>query len=369
MSIIAIHQLGKSFNGTVAVRDVGLDVAEGEFLTLLGPSGCGKTTLLRMIAGFETPTVGKIRIGGKDMTAVPPNKREINTVFQDYALFPHMSVARNVAFGLSVAGVARGEIDRRVGEALSLVELAHRSNAMPHQLSGGQRQRVALARALVKRPKVLLLDEPLSALDASLRQQMQVELKRLQQKLGITFIMVTHDQEEAMVMSDRIAVMQHGRIEQVGAPIELYDRPHTAFVASFFGASTLVSGRADRNLKGELSVTSADGLELRCTDQEGLGILPGRDLTVSVRPEKVACFAPDHLQDDDRNHFDGVVQAVFFHGSSVRLQVQVRDTVLLTDVSRQRAAHSAVPVAAGSRVKLSIAPDDIIILRHCQTVH
>jgi spermidine/putrescine ABC transporter ATP-binding subunit len=239
---IRLRGLTKRFGALTAVDDVDLDVVRGEFLALLGPSGCGKTTTLRMIAGFEEPTAGQILLDGRDVVGVPPNKRDVNTVFQHYALFPHMSVLDNVAYGLKQRGEGRAERRRMALEALELVHLQERAAARPAQLSGGQQQRVALARALVMRPRVLLLDEPLGALDLKLRKAMQVELKRIQQEVHITFIVVTHDQEEAMAMADRIAVMQDGRIDQLGVPSEIYDTPATAFVADFIGDMNHVEG-------------------------------------------------------------------------------------------------------------------------------
>ena len=239
---VRLEQVRKSFGEVVAVAGVDLDVYEGEFFSLLGPSGSGKTTTLRMIAGFELPTSGRVLLSGQDVSRMPPFERDVNTVFQDYALFPHMTVGDNVAYGLMIKKVPRDERGRRVTDALRMVRLEGYEARKPAQLSGGQRQRVALARALINRPKVLLLDEPLGALDLKLRQEMQLELKAIQQRVGITFIYVTHDQEEALAMSDRLAVFNHGRIEQVGAPAEVYERPATAFVAGFVGTSNLLSG-------------------------------------------------------------------------------------------------------------------------------
>lgn len=239
-SIVSIANVRKEYRGTVAVEHLDLDIRHGEFFTLLGPSGSGKTTTLRMISGFERPTAGHIEIDGRDVTRIPPFQRDINTVFQDYALFPHMSVVKNLAYGLKAKRVPRNEIKQRVGEALEMVRLGRYADSLPAQLSGGQRQRVALARAIINRPRVLLLDEPLGALDLKLRQQMQFELKRIQEDVKITFVYVTHDQEEALVMSDRIAIFNQGRIEQIGSADELYERPATEFVANFLGTSNLV---------------------------------------------------------------------------------------------------------------------------------
>ncbi len=247
---IALSGLRKEFGDVTAVNSVDLDILDGEFFSMLGPSGSGKTTVLRMIAGFEAPTAGRVVLSGEDVTEVPPFDRDVNTVFQDYALFPHMSVQENVEYGLRVKKVAKAERRRRATEALETVRLAGFGDRRPHQLSGGQRQRVALARALVNRPRVLLLDEPLGALDLKLRREMQIELKQLQREVGITFVFVTHDQEEALTMSDRIAVFNDGRIEQVAAPAELYERPSTSFVAGFVGTSNLLEGPVAREVLG-----------------------------------------------------------------------------------------------------------------------
>jgi ABC-type Fe3+/spermidine/putrescine transport system ATPase subunit len=245
--MLTLANVTKRFGATLAVDDLTLSIGAGEFFALLGPSGCGKTTAMRMIAGFETPDTGRVVLDGNDMAGMPPERRPVNLVFQSYAVFPHLTVARNVAYGLEVTGTPKSEIAPRVAEALHLVKLGERGDAMPAQLSGGQQQRVALARALVKRPKLLLLDEPLSALDRKLRNEMQGELKRLQREVGITFLLVTHDQDEAMSMADRIAVMRAGRLEQIGSPADLYARPATRFVADFFGeASFLADGTALR---------------------------------------------------------------------------------------------------------------------------
>src|SRR5262245_47052317 len=259
---IELRGLRKTFGPVVAVDHLDLDVADGEFFAMLGPSGSGKTTVLRMIAGFEQPTAGTIRLGGIDATRQPPFRRDVNTVFQDYALFPHMNVEQNVAYGLRVRRVPRAERGRRVGEALELVQLGGFGRRRPGQLSGGQRQRVALARALVNRPRVLLLDEPLGALDLKLREQMQLELKAIQREVGITFMFVTHDQDEALTLCDRLAVFNNGRVEQVGPAADVYDEPSSEFVANFVGTSNLISGDAARRILG-------------------------RDGTFAVRPERV----------------------------------------------------------------------------------
>ncbi len=259
---IELDGVGKRYGAVTAVREVHLTIAAGEFLTLLGPSGCGKTTLLRMIAGFEAPTAGRIRLGGEDITAVPPHLRPVNQVFQGYALFPHLSVRGNVAFGLRMRGVPRAETGRRVDEALALVALEGLGERFPHELSGGQRQRVAVARAVVCRPQVLLLDEPFSALDAKLRQSMRAELQALQRRLGMTFVLVTHDQDEALALSDRIVVLHGGAIEQVGPPREIYHRPATEFVADFVGHANLVPAERTGGTADRVAVRLAGGWEL-----------------------------------------------------------------------------------------------------------
>ncbi len=277
---ISLRGLSKHFDEVRAVDDLDLDIADGEFFSMLGPSGSGKTTVLRLIAGFERPTTGRILLGDDDVTDRAPFDRDVNTVFQDYAIFPHMSVRQNVEYGLRVKKVAKPERRQRADEALATVRLEGYADRRPHQLSGGQRQRVALARALVNRPKVLLLDEPLGALDLKLRRQMQIELKEIQRDVGITFVFVTHDQEEALTMSDRIAVFNEGRIEQLATPVELYEDPASAFVAGFVGTSNLLEGDVARKLIG------AEG-------------------TFVIRPEKVLMVAPDDAPTADRRDLRG----------------------------------------------------------------
>jgi spermidine/putrescine ABC transporter ATP-binding subunit len=284
---VELKQLSKQFGPVQAVREASLSIARGEFFALLGPSGCGKTTLLRLIAGLELPTAGQIRIDGQSMTRVPAHRRPGNTVFQHYALFPHLNVLDNVAFGLRYQGVPRKQYRARAAEALALVQLAGYESRRPGQLSGGQRQRVALARALVLRPRVLLLDEPLAALDQNLRQQMQGELKHLQRTVGITFIFVTHDQEEAMAMSDRIAVMNAGLVEQVGAAAEVFEQPATPFVARFMGADNILPATVLDTGGGEATVRLAGGAALRLPAR-GQSLNRGQDVLLAVRPEKLS---------------------------------------------------------------------------------
>jgi spermidine/putrescine transport system ATP-binding protein len=276
--VIELRSLRKQFGSFVAVDDISLNIRAGEFLTLLGPSGCGKTTLLRMISGFESADAGQVFLNGQDVTRLPPYLREVNQVFQSYALFPHLSVRNNIAFGLRMRRMPREAIAKKVTAAIELVSLSGMEDRLPDQLSGGQRQRVALARALVCEPRVLLLDEPLAALDAKLRRSMQLELKRLQARVGITFVFVTHDQEEAITMSDRIAVMNQGRIEQLSSPMEAYHRPVTRFVATFLGQTNLLTARVE--LPGSLRL--ADGTELKCDAGTA-----GSEVLLSIRPERV----------------------------------------------------------------------------------
>ena len=295
---VAMRGVTKRFGSVVAVDAVDLDVETGEFFSMLGPSGSGKTTMLRMIAGFEQPTAGTIRLGGVDVTRLPPFDRDVNTVFQDYALFPHMTVEQNIEYGLKVRRVARAERRTRVGDALATVRLEGYGARRPSELSGGQRQRVALARALVNRPRVLLLDEPLGALDLKLRGEMQIELKEIQRQVGITFIFVTHDQEEALTMSDRIAVFNAGRIEQIGTPPDLYERPVTQFVAGFVGTSNLLTGRLAREL---------------------LGV----DHSFTVRPERIRIVATGTAVAPGEITAEGVVLGVQYLGSHTRCRVEL----------------------------------------------
>jgi putative spermidine/putrescine transport system ATP-binding protein len=295
---VRLEAVSKHYGDVVAVDGIDLDVNDGEFFAMLGPSGSGKTTTLRMIAGFEQPTAGRILLHGRDVTAIPPFDRDVNTVFQDYALFPHLSVGDNVAFGLMVRKVPRDERMARVAEALRMVRLEGYDQRKPSQLSGGQRQRVALARALVNRPRVLLLDEPLGALDLKLREDMQIELKAIQQQVGITFIYVTHDQEEALTMSDRLAVFNAGRIEQLGTPADVYERPATRFVAGFVGTSNLLTGDVARSILGR----------------------PG---TFTIRPEKIRLAPVDATAGADASSALGTIQSVVYLGPDTRYIVEL----------------------------------------------
>ena len=320
MTAVGIHGVTKRFGDVVAVDAVDLDIGDGEFFSLLGPSGCGKTTTLRMVAGLEFPTVGSISIYGEEMGLRPPNKRPINTVFQSYALFPHMTVAQNVGFGLEMRGVAPDEVRARVGDAIELVRLGGLGDRRPKQLSGGQQQRVALARALVNRPKVLLLDEPLGALDLKLRQAMQLELKEIQREVGITFVYVTHDQEEALTMSDRIGIMSEGRLLQVASSEEIYERPATRFVADFIGETNFISGVIAA--AGEVNV--GDGVSVRARTHSPVGT----EVTLTLRPEKIdlhpaAVDAPAHF-----NRLAGRVVRRLYYGDSLYYEVDLGPAVI-----------------------------------------
>ena len=324
IELVGIAKRFRSRQGTVtAVDRIDLTIGEGEFFSLLGPSGCGKTTTLRMIGGFEEPTEGQILLYGQDVVGVPPNHRDVNMVFQSYALFPHMSVFDNVAFGLRRKAVDRAEATRRVNEMLELVQLEGKSDRRPRELSGGQQQRVALARALVNRPRALLLDEPLAALDLKLRQAMQIELKRIQREVGITFIFVTHDQNEALTMSDRLVVMNAGRIEQLGSPREVYERPRTRFVAGFIGTSNLLNGTV-RTLDGTTAVleTAADE-RLIVPAADAVGARVGRPLDVTVRPEKMRVSAERPGPGDCA--LRGRVAEVVYLGTSTQYVVRTAD--------------------------------------------
>jgi putative spermidine/putrescine transport system ATP-binding protein len=295
---VRFHNVSRHFGEVKAVDNVSLDLRDGEFFTMLGPSGSGKTTCLRMIAGFDRPTFGAIELFGRDVSNLPPYERDVNTVFQDYALFPHMNVGENVGYGLMIKKVPQPERRKRMEEMLELVQLPGFASRRPSQLSGGQRQRVALARALINHPRVLLLDEPLGALDLKLRQQMQIELKAIQQRVGITFVFVTHDQEEALTMSDRIAVFNRGRIEQVGTPAEVYERPASAFVAGFVGVSNLLSGA-------------------------GAQAITGSPEMFAVRPEKIRLCPPDAAAPADSYFADGHIREVIYLGQHTRYRVEL----------------------------------------------
>ena len=325
---VSLRGVRKTYGDVVAVDRVSLDVGDGEFFAMLGPSGSGKTTTLRMIAGFELPTEGEVLLNGADVSRLPPYQRDVNTVFQDYALFPHMSVGENVGYGLMVRRVGKGERKTRVGEALEMVRLSGYEARKPSELSGGQRQRVALARALVNRPKLLLLDEPLGALDLKLREEMQIELKAIQKDVGITFLFVTHDQDEALTLSDRLAVFNGGRVEQVGSPAEVYENPATAFVAGFVGTSNLLTGDAARAIAG------AEG-------------------TFTVRPEKIHLADPGEEPTAAQCSINGTVREVVYLGVNTRYIVSLDGGGELVVVQQNQATSSMQALAArGRQVRL-----------------
>jgi len=357
---VELRGVTKRFANLAAVDDLSLAVPEGDFFTLLGPSGCGKTTTLRMVAGFEEATTGRVLIDGEDVAGVPPYKRPTNTVFQSYALFPHLSVKDNVAFGLKRQQVDRAEISRRVEMELERVGLAREGNRRPAQLSGGQQQRVALARALVNLPKVLLLDEPLGALDLKLRKGLQVQLKQIQRDVGITFLYVTHDQEEALTMSDRIAVMNQGRIEQVADPEEVYDKPATTFVAGFIGVSNLMPGVVKSSgANGKVQLDS--GVAVRA-DVDGFAA--GDRCNAVVRPEKLWITAEGEKVDGKLPSVEGLVESSLYLGTSTQMLVRLPDDVVMTVLcpNTDEEERRRLP-GGGAKVKLSWAPEHMHLVR------
>ena len=358
MSDVRLDNISKHFRETVAVESVSVTIEEGEFFSLLGPSGCGKTTTLRMIGGFEEPTNGRIFIGEADVTELPAYRRDVNTVFQSYALFPHLNVFDNVAYGLKRRKVDGAEIKKRVEEMLELVDLKGFGQRRIAQLSGGQQQRVALARALVNRPAVLLLDEPLGALDLKLRKQMQLELKRIQSEVGITFIYVTHDQDEAMTMSDRIAVMNAGRIEQLGSPRDVYEVPGTSFVASFLGASNLLGGRVE-SADGEFAKIRLDAGVTASVPAERLPGKAGERVGVGVRPEKLRILPLDATS-ADANSLEGRVLQTSYTGVSTSYQVQTEDGSLV--VAYVQNLEAGEQLAQGDRVRLTWLPEHTFVV-------
>ncbi|MEO0539733.1 MAG: ABC transporter ATP-binding protein [Cyanobacteria bacterium P01_A01_bin.105] len=349
---VTLQGLVKQFGPDTVVKGLDLSIQKGEFFSILGPSGCGKTTTLRMIAGFDEPTGGTLLIQGQAMTRVPAHRRPVNTVFQNYALFDHMSAWDNVAFGLRVKQVGNGEVRSQVGEALKLVRMENYAQKYPKQLSGGQRQRIALARALVNRPAVLLLDEPLGALDLKLRKQMQLELANLHQQLGVTFIMVTHDQEEALSLSDRIAVMRDGQIEQVGSPTEIYEQPKTAFVADFIGETNLLSGQVHTQGRLLPQVSTASGLHIQVADA-----IPQGSVDVSIRPEKITLSPQAPLRAD--NCFQGHVLHTMYLGTHVHCVVELTTGDQLTVLQPNQARR--LPESDGP-VYVSWAATDCLAL-------
>lgn len=341
----------------LAADNVNLQIAEGEFFALLGPSGCGKTTLLRTIAGFESPTSGEVYIHGEPMRDRPPFHRPVNTVFQNYALFPHLTVAQNVAFGLEMEGLSRSQIRTRVGDALALVKLNGMENRRPRQLSGGQQQRVALARSLVKKPKVLLFDEPLAALDLKLRKEMQFELKHMQQQVGITFIFVTHDQGEALTMSHRIAVMNAGKVLQVGTPTEIYEEPTSRFVADFIGETNFLTGQVREACNGVVSVVVDDTLPLAIAHDSELPA--GKFVTLAIRPEKASLYPANYAKD---YCVPGIVEDLVYIGTDTRFMIRLTPHSTLA-IRRQNLSRSSLTsFAIGETVQVRMPPDSIRVL-------
>jgi spermidine/putrescine transport system ATP-binding protein len=356
---VRLVDVTKKFGDQVAVDRINLEVRDGEFFSLLGPSGCGKTTTLRMIGGFEQPTSGLIELQGQDVTWLPPFKRNVNTVFQNYALFPHLTIFENVAFGLRRRGVKTSEIKSRVTDMLNLVELPGYEARKPTQISGGQAQRVALARALINRPAVLLLDEPLGALDLKLRKQMQVELKRIQQEVGITFIYVTHDQEEAMTMSDRIAVMNRGHYEQLGDPESLYERPTTRFVASFLGISNLLAATIVGSDGGYSRATLGDNTPIRLPTALADGHTA---VSIGVRPEKIRLSEPASEVPSGHNRLTGVVEDASYLGVSTQYVVGSRGGRLTVYEQNVERATRAELWSRGDEVQMTWSPDHSFVV-------
>jgi len=349
--VACLEHVTKIFDGASAVDDLNLEIYDGEFFSLLGPSGCGKTTSLRMLGGFEEPTSGRILLGGRDVTYQAPYHRDVNTVFQSYALFPHLNVFENVAFGLRRRHLDKAEVARRVGSLLEIVDLPHYEKRRAAQLSGGQQQRVALARALVNEPTLLLLDEPMSALDAKLRRQMQIELKRIQTQVGITFLYVTHDQEEAMTMSDRLAVMRSGKIEGIGTPRDVYDSPSTEFVATFLGASNLLSGEITGTSGAFATVTLGDASTLSVPSDRMPAIAGATSVKVGVRPEKISIGGSNEITRPGHNALRGQVRVSTFTGVGNQYLVDTASGVEVT-VYAQNIGQESAP-RSGEHVTLT----------------
>jgi spermidine/putrescine transport system ATP-binding protein len=362
---VRLDRVSKLFGDMAAVDDLSLDIDEGEFFSMLGPSGCGKTTTLRMIGGFEEPSYGTVYLGGRDVTDLPPYKRDVNTVFQSYALFPHLDVFENVAFGLRRKRTPKDEVTTRVAEALRLVEMTGFEDRKPPQMSGGQQQRIALARALVNHPKVLLLDEPLGALDLKLRKQMQLELKRIQQEVGITFIYVTHDQEEAMTMSNRFAVMRHGKIEQIGPPEEVYESPATEFVAGFLGASNLLPGTLAASSNDVTTVHLSTGHDVTVPSSRVPADVNG-SVKVGVRPEKITLEADAGEPAAGSNWVGGLLRMSTYIGVSHQYKVEGPGGTELTVYVQNLGATS--PPHPGEQVRLVWRPEHTFVVKPSESL-
>ena len=350
-SFLSIQHVNKSFGDVTVVQDFNLDVAPGEFVSFLGPSGCGKTTVLRMVAGFEEPSAGKIMIGGKDVTRLKPNQRNIGMVFQAYALFPNLTVAQNIAFGLRVAGASKSDQDKRVAEMLDIIKLPQFGDRYPYQLSGGQQQRVALARALAPKPKLLLLDEPLSALDAKVRVSLREEIRAIQKSLGITTVFVTHDQEEALSISDRIAVMYGGKAEQVGTPFEIYNRPATKFVANFVGTLNVLEGTVSDAAAGKVRINAEEiAMKGRLN-----GSKTGDKMSLALRPEAISLGR----RPGNDARLSGEIADVHFLGSVIRVRVGVGSDVVSLDTFNSPATP---PPSVGEKTEISFSSKDLLVL-------
>jgi putative spermidine/putrescine transport system ATP-binding protein len=352
MAYLTLSNISKQFSDSYAVKDFNLDIEKGEFVSFLGPSGCGKTTTLRMVAGFEIPTTGKITLDGRDITNVPPNQRNVGMIFQAYALFPNMTVAQNIGFGLTVRKEGKSEIDERVQEMISLINLEKHANKYPYQLSGGQQQRVSLARALAIRPEVLLLDEPLSALDAKIRVSLRAEIRAIQKRLGITAIFVTHDQEEALSISDRIVVMNVGEMEQIGTPFEVYNFPKTQFVANFVGSVNNADAEVVDPVNGILAM---DGVHFKTADDDFGKRQRGNKVKISIRPERLS-FAAEPMKD---NVVDCKVENITFLGSVVRIQVSIGNTKFNMDTFNN--PFLELP-AIGAKDKVMCSKEAVLVL-------
>jgi putative spermidine/putrescine transport system ATP-binding protein len=355
MAFLDLSDVRKNYGPNTVVHKFDLDVERGEFISFLGPSGCGKTTTLRMVAGFELPSAGAIRIDGKDITRLRPNQRNVGMVFQSYALFPNMTVADNVAFGLKIAKKSPAEIASRMEEMLKIIKLPHLGGRYPYQLSGGQQQRVALARALAIKPQVLLLDEPLSALDAKIRVSLREEIRSLQRSLGITTIYVTHDQEEALSMSDRIVVMNEGRVEQIGAPFEIYNNPKTRFVASFVGTLNILKGKVVDPAAGKIAIDGQELFAARSIAHQQAGAA----CAVALRPEAATLQEAANRESGPRNRMVGTIEEVSFLGSVVRIRVRFQENAISLDTFNN---PNATPPARGSQVTVSFGREDLLVL-------
>lgn len=360
-AFIELKGVSKHFGTLAAVDNIDLELRKGEVFSLLGPSGCGKTTLLRLLAGFLSPDGGSIHVAGKDLTEIPPNKRPINTVFQSYALFPHMTIRANIGFGLKIAGKNKEIIDSEVDRMLALIQMEEHADKRPHEISGGQKQRVALARALINKPQLLLLDEPLAALDLKLRQRMLLELDRIHDEVGITFLYVTHDQGEAMSLSDRIAVMNNGKIEQLGTPAEIYESPNSRFVASFIGDANIFRVNMDRDIDEEYVTLTSDRLgeeSVQLVAWKDEQLAPGVSLELSVRPEKLDISRKQPEPDPYRNALKGTVEDMIYLGSQTKFRIRVGDKVVQVLQQHGRFLLDTTPITWDEEVWISWHADD-----------